>query len=717
MPLLLFLIAVAMHWKLVLTRQYTLLDSPDLVYQVLPWYAFQAREWHQGRFPLWDPHLWTGQPLLAQAVPGAAQPLNWLLFWLPLRNGHVRVGFVHWYFVIIYYLGALSFYLLCRDLKRSRSASLLAACFFAFAGYYSYTTWPQMLHGAMWAPLVLLFLFRVLRGESRLVSAALSGACLGISFLGGHHQIPMFVALAAAGLWIYHFAVARAGRFKILQSAFIFLVFTLFISGLQTIPMIEYGKLSLRWVGTPEPVGWSQTVPDYVHQNFRLLPATIIGLVIPGILDKVNLFVGFAGISLALVGLIHCWSDRMIRALSAVGLAALLYGFAGQTLFHGLLYSLVPGLEKARSPCMAIIMFHIPLCCLIAYGIDAYLSNRDAAKRLVYPLAGVAGLILATLVVLALSRPFAADQNGLVTVAALAALLLAGLFASGPSTFSRRTAFVLLFGVSLIEVSNSRTHWYGRRDNPDSFLKKTEQFTEIAEFLRTHARDTRVDVDAEIIPYNFGDWHGIDTSAGYLASVTENRFRLPYNAKTRELLGVGYRVGTKWLFPGVKEVFRTDTGLSVFQYDKVMPLAWSVHEVRGAKGRYEADKMLADDGIDVSKIAFVPGTPPPVTSCDSSDQVRLVHREPGRWVVDADMRCKGMVVVNETFYPGWQANIDGAPAPIYEAYGALRGVVVDSGRHRVEMRFRPKSVYAGASMTLAGFLAAAFLLLRQWKRS
>ena len=75
-PLLLSLVCVCFFWKLTLTNRYTWLDSPDNANQVLPWYQFEATEWHAGRLPLWDPYLWGGQPLLAQAQPGAAYPPN-----------------------------------------------------------------------------------------------------------------------------------------------------------------------------------------------------------------------------------------------------------------------------------------------------------------------------------------------------------------------------------------------------------------------------------------------------------------------------------------------------------------------------------------------------------------------------------------------------------------------------------------------------------------
>jgi len=67
------------------------------------------------------------------------------------------------------------------------------------------------------------------------------------------------------------------------------------------------------------------------------------------------------------------------------------------------------------------------------------------------------------------------------------------------------------------------------------------------------------------------------------------------------------------------------------------------------------------------------------------------------------MAGKGMLVVADAWFPGWTATVDGSPAAILQASGKVRGVVVDSGVHKVVMRYRPKNLYVGAMLTAMGF--------------
>jgi len=65
-------------------------------------------------------------------------------------------------------------------------------------------------------------------------------------------------------------------------------------------------------------------------------------------------------------------------------------------------------------------------------------------------------------------------------------------------------------------------------------------------------------------------------------------------------------------------------------------------------------------------------------------------------------------VVNESFFPGWEARVDGgAHETILLANGIVRGIVVGAGSHRVEFAYRPRSFRWGAAISLTSALAVA----------
>src|SRR5207253_3173599 len=70
---------------------------------------------------------------------------------------------------------------------------------------------------------------------------------------------------------------------------------------------------------------------------------------------------------------------------------------------------------------------------------------------------------------------------------------------------------------------------------------------------------------------------------------------------------------------------------------------------------------------------------------------------------------RGLLVVSEVFYPGWQAWVNGQPARIYRVDGVLRGTFVPNGDSIVRFEYRPVSVRIGFAMTLAATTATVVL--------
>lgn len=71
---------------------------------------------------------------------------------------------------------------------------------------------------------------------------------------------------------------------------------------------------------------------------------------------------------------------------------------------------------------------------------------------------------------------------------------------------------------------------------------------------------------------------------------------------------------------------------------------------------------------------------------------------------------RALLVVNDTWYPGWVAKVDGTPQPIIRTNLNFRGVFLEKGEHTVLFQYDPWQFRAGLAVTLAT-LALVFLLL------
>lgn len=82
-----------------------------------------------------------------------------------------------------------------------------------------------------------------------------------------------------------------------------------------------------------------------------------------------------------------------------------------------------------------------------------------------------------------------------------------------------------------------------------------------------------------------------------------------------------------------------------------------------------------------------------------------------RFAINANLNFRGMVVLANTFFPSWQATLDGRREKIYEAYCFLQGVVADGGHHPIVVWYRADSLDAGLVLAL-GAIAGLFVLRR-----
>jgi hypothetical protein len=63
-----------------------------------------------------------------------------------------------------------------------------------------------------------------------------------------------------------------------------------------------------------------------------------------------------------------------------------------------------------------------------------------------------------------------------------------------------------------------------------------------------------------------------------------------------------------------------------------------------------------------------------------------------------------ILVLSDTYYPGWKAFVDGKETKIYRADYAFRAIPLNAGTHRVEFVYDPISFKLGAGVTLLGIM-------------
>jgi hypothetical protein len=97
-----------------------------------------------------------------------------------------------------------------------------------------------------------------------------------------------------------------------------------------------------------------------------------------------------------------------------------------------------------------------------------------------------------------------------------------------------------------------------------------------------------------------------------------------------------------------------------------------------------------------------------------------VLRDPDEVVILAETRAPGLLVVANTWMPGWSATVDGAPATVHRGNHCQQVVALPApGRHEVVLRYVPPGLAAGRAVSgtslalWSGF--GLVLVARRWR--
>ncbi len=166
------------------------------------------------------------------------------------------------------------------------------------------------------------------------------------------------------------------------------------------------------------------------------------------------------------------------------------------------------------------------------------------------------------------------------------------------------------------------------------------------------------------------------------------------------------------LLPGPKQLTFADSyTLDVFENPTALPRAYIATQTALANTAEDAKEVFASQ-------AFIPGQTVilekalTLSGSGSAGLVEQVQDQPLRkqFTITNNYR-EGMLIVDQTYYPGWEAKIDGINAEIIPANIRQQGIIIPPGDHEVAVAYRPRMFYIGALISLILHCAIGVVVL------
>ncbi|MCL4557437.1 MAG: YfhO family protein [Deltaproteobacteria bacterium] len=170
-------------------------------------------------------------------------------------------------------------------------------------------------------------------------------------------------------------------------------------------------------------------------------------------------------------------------------------------------------------------------------------------------------------------------------------------------------------------------------------------------------------------------------------------------------IGMGMSVGS---FKPVMEY----NGFTLYENPRAFNRAFMVYDYKIADTHGEAFDLVRRYAPQIGRTAvisreaaryasFVPGD----TMTAPASDVSFEEYAPNRIKMRVDTSSPGLLVISNTYFPGWHAYIDGRGTRVIRADYAFQGVFVPGGRHEVRLDYMPLSFVIGLILSLAGLAA------------
>jgi hypothetical protein len=705
-----------------------------------------------GHIPFWTSHVLGGYPLLADGQAAILYPLSWVYLVLPPEAALTALIVLH-----LLLMGA-TLYLFLRSRAVVPDGALFGALTLVFSSYVTIEhVLPNLLSVLAWLPLLLWFGDRALAtGRWRHFLGA--SASIALMHLAGEALATLLACtLYAAFVLLGGSCADQVARLRRWATALVPLVVGTALAAPQLLCTLEFLGESTRGSGAVVPAGsfipremlLTLFSPNFFGDSFAHYSAPGG----PGWEESLLLFLGWPLLLLVPFGLRR---QRGVLFWFVAPAAALFLCIDTLTPLTSVIWS-VPPFCLFRWPTRVLLWYSLGLSIVAAHGYDALVNEHragDAPHRLRFALVAVSGALFLALLGLCrfsyIGQPLAPSATSPMELLGargsdmlwLALNWLALLTAALLWRFRRipRWGLVAVLYASLWSGVIAAQRPEGVR--PDVYQREPAA----ARFLkRTYGPDVRIyaatDWDYPAVPV---DTESMRQRAAHLAPDLNLRFGLrgigqfdleatTTLRRSKALLLAPQRPVLNLL--AVDAVVLPETLQPFLDYQTLRygPAARQIAAVvdrdyhlcssdgprvycrnaPAARAFLVSDYKIVPD----STMAFNQGAAPdprtlvllerePDWPADApvapqSDSVVLLRDEPTRVELAVSATHRALLVLADTYYPGWEALVDERPTEVLLADGLVRALPVSAGAHRIVFRYRARTFLLGIALSLA----------------
>ena len=169
-------------------------------------------------------------------------------------------------------------------------------------------------------------------------------------------------------------------------------------------------------------------------------------------------------------------------------------------------------------------------------------------------------------------------------------------------------------------------------------------------------------------------------------------------------------IPTGW-FAVLRQVYVGSAGV-VYEYRLAMPRAMLVGAWRVVPdtGRSVIDSVLAVAHSPASFTYLTSDPGIPSGAADSVGSATITHYGLHQVTVDVEAIRPAVLRLADLYYPDWKVTVDGKPEKLLRADHVMRGVVVPTGRHKVEFKFASAAFTLGLWCSIISALVALALI-------